>query len=116
MPNTYTSVILFPPGKGLFCKNKESFFNEYLYYSKINDPQKIKETESRVQFYQKKYGVHYKVFQDSAHLILEAESLQEAYNTLESFIKDISNVFQMSVSCSFPTRTEKELLDIVNPL
>jgi|TARA_B100002003_G_scaffold250789_1_gene291547 hypothetical protein len=111
MPNTYTSAILFPPGKGLFFGNKESFLKEYLDYSKFKDEERKKEVEARVNFYQRKYSVHYKVFDDSASFIFEADSLEDAHNTFTFFIKDISNVFQIQVLCTPLEHINKELTD-----
>jgi len=113
MKDTYVSGLLVPPGKGFFRKNKPSFLSEYLHYSKHKDPERIKEVQARINFYQNSYDIVYRMYGDEAYFFLESDSFEDAHERMGSFVKQLVNIFQMDVSCTSLIKNQKSLVELI---
>ena len=114
MTQTYLSVLLVPPKRGPFFRDKESFLSEYMHYAKIEDPSRVKETEARVNFHLQSHNFMYFTEYDMGYFIFEAESTGDASSRMQDFMKDLDNVFHIGITWKDPVELKGELSDYAN--
>ena len=117
MQHTYRAILCFPPGKGIFCKNKESFLGEYLNYAGYEDGDRRDEAKARINFYLNSHDFHYVCDIDIGKFFFKADSFQDAYQRMSDIRPHLENVVQMEIKWILSTHNYKkspeEMVDII---
>ena len=82
-------------------------------YTKHKDPERIKEVQARINFYQNSYDIVYRMYGDEAYFFLESDSFEDAHERMGSFVKQLTNIFQMDVSCTSLIKNQKSLVELI---